>query len=95
MAEDDLLPTLITLEPEDVQAIVAGLAANPNTIATMAHFMVRATSNIGSSDQPALSDQLASSSSSQGPSNSKLHLTITTIRDTLWLTPPILMARLA
>ena len=73
------------MRPEDVQAIVAGLAANPNAMATMAHFITRATST---------SDQPASSSARQGPSNSKLHATIITIRDKLWLTPPTLTAQL-
>ena len=80
IAENDILPTLITLRPKDFQAIMAGLAANPNAMATMAHFMARAASTTGSSDQ------LVSSSSSQGLLNGKLHATITTIRDELLLT---------
>ena len=72
MAEDDILPTL---RPEDVQAVVAGLAANPNA---MVHFMERATSTTGSSDQPV----------SSSLSNSKLCTTITIIRYKLLLTPP-------
>ena len=55
MAEDSTLPRVITSRPEDIQASVAGVEANPNAMVTM----VQSTSTTGPSEQP------VSSSSSQ------------------------------
>ena len=56
MAEDSTLPRAITLRPDDIQVIVAGLAANPKAMATVAQ----------SASTTAPSEQPASSLSSQG-----------------------------
>ena len=39
MADDEINLGTITLRPQDIQAIVAGLAANPDAMETMARLM--------------------------------------------------------
>ena len=57
----------IMLRPEDIQAIVAGLAANNDALATMAHMMSNPTP-----PRETPLDQPPSSSSGQGSSSGKL-----------------------
>ena len=63
----------ITLRPEDIQAIVAGLATNNEALATMARMMSNPMSNPTPPQETPL-DQPPSSLSGQGSSNGKFFL---------------------
>ena len=68
MVNDSTHPQMIALWPEDIQEIVAGLAANSNTMATMAQLMLQST--------PHTRHQVDASAGPSSCSLSKQHLTV-------------------